>query len=467
MMPAQLRCDDHSIFSSRRPSSFSRALSATSIIALVFLGAALTGATPPARADETCNSPYMSNLIKGQEDFVYVWTLGVKGLGDGSDKLVTVDVNPTSKRYGKVIATLSVGGRGEAHHMGFTDDRRFLWAGSLDSNKIFVFDVHSSPGKPKLIKTITNIASQAGYVGPHTFYALPGRMLIGALSNSKDHGGVTGMALYNNKGDYIEKYDMPTTNGGDGYGYDIGINPTKNVLLTSSFSGWNNYMMDLGKLVKDPEAMKHFGNTMVMWNLKSMQSEKVFSVPGAPLEIRWSLKQGDDWAITATALTSKLWLVKKDAKGEWQAKDVATIGDPAKIPLPVDISIAADGKGLWVNTFMDGMTHYFDLTNPEAPKETYSSHTGSQVNMVSQSWDGKRVYISSSLLANWDKKGADDQQFLKLFSWDGKELKEQWAIDFYKAKLGRAHHMKFGASTTQTAYSPATDSASTKLATNR
>jgi len=116
----------------------------------------------------------MSNLIKGQEDFVYVWTLGVKGLGDGSDKLVTVDVNPASKRYGKVIATLSVGGRGEAHHMGFTDDRRFLWAGSLDSNKIFVFDIHSAPGKPKLIKTITNIASETGYVGPHTFYALPG-----------------------------------------------------------------------------------------------------------------------------------------------------------------------------------------------------------------------------------------------------------------------------------------------------
>jgi selenium-binding protein 1 len=401
----------------------------------------------------------MANLIKGQEEFVYVWTLGVKGMGDGSDKLVTIDVNPASKRYGKIIATLSVGGRGEAHHMGFSDDRRFLWAGSLDTNKISVFDIGSNPAKPKLIKTISNLASQTGYAGPHTFYALPGRMLIGALSNTKDHGGVTGMALYSNKGDYIQKYDMPTANGGDGYGYDIGINPSKNALLTSSFAGWNNYMMDLGKLVKDPEAMKHFGNTMVMWNLKSMQPEKVFAVPGAPLEIRWSLKQGDDWAITATALTSKLWLVKKDAKGEWQAKDVATIGDPAKIPLPVDISIAADGKGLWVNTFMDGMTHYFDLTNPEAPKETYSAHTGSQVNMVSQSWDGKRVYISSSLLGNWDKKGDDDQQFVKLFSWDGKELKEQWTVDFYKAKLGRAHHMKFGAKTQQTAYGPATDSA--------
>jgi selenium-binding protein 1 len=182
-----------------------------------------------------------------------------------------------------------------------------------------------------------------------------------------------------------------------------------------------------------------------------MKPTKVLKVPGAPLEIRWSLKDGDNWAITASALTSKLTLVKQDDKGEWQAKEVATIGDPAKIPLPVDISITADGKGLWVNTFMDGMTRYFDLSNPEAPKQTYEKHTGSQVNMVSQSWDGKRVYITTSLLANWDKKGADDQQFLKLFHWDGKELKEQWAIDFYEAKLGRAHHMKFTAKPSKSA----------------
>jgi selenium-binding protein 1 len=416
-----------------------------SSIKRAFALALLANCAAVAHADETCNSPYMSNLIKGQEDFLYVWTLGVPGMGDGQDKLVTLDVNPASKRYGQVINQVSVGGRGEAHHVGFTDDRRFLWAGGLDDSRIYVFDVHADPAKPKLVKTITDFSARTGLVGPHTYYAMPGRMLIGALSNAKDKGGATGMAMYSNKGDFISKYDMPTTRGGDGYGYDIAINPSKNAMLTSSFTGWNNYMKDLGALMKDAPAMKQFGSTMVMWNLKAMQPEKVFSVPGAPLEIRWSLKEGDDWAVTASALTSALWLVKKDAKGEWQAKQVATIGDPAKIPLPVDISISADSKALWVNTFMDGMTRRFDLSNPEAPKETYAKHTGSQVNMISQSWDGKRGYISSSLLAKWDKKGAEDEQFVKLFGWDGKELKETWKVDFYQLKLGRAHHMKLGA----------------------
>ena len=412
-------------------------------VVVVFACLVLALAVGVAAADETCNSPYVTKLIKGQEDYVYVWALGVEGLGDGFDKLVTIDVNPKSKTYGKVLGSVAVGTRGEAHHMGFTDDRRFLWAGGLAENRINVFDIGTDPAKPALVKTINDMGEKTGYLGPHTYYAMPGRMLVQALSNTKDKGGVTGMAVYNNNGTYITSYPMPTDNGGDGYGYDLAVNPKKNVLLTSSFTGYANYMRPLGDLVKDAEAMKKFGNTMVMWDLKAMKPKKVFSVPGAPLEIRWSLKSGDNWAITAAALTSKLWLVK-ETKGEWQAKEVGTIGDPAKIPLPVDISITRDGRGLWVNTFMDGTTRYFDLSNPEAPKQTYTKVTGKQVNMISQSWDGTRVYITSSLLANWDKGGADNEQFLRGFTWDGKELKQVFEVDFTKEQLGRAHHMKLG-----------------------
>jgi selenium-binding protein 1 len=430
-------------------------MSGTHRFRIVLLGAVaaiLAGlALPPASsADETCNSPFTEKLIKGQEDYVYVWALGVEGVGDGSDKLVTVDVNPKSKSYGKVVASVSVGGRGEAHHMGFTDDRRFLWAGGLAEAKIYVFDIGRDPAKPTLARTISDLSDRTGYLGPHTYYALPGRMLVQALSNTKDKGGVTGMAVYNNNGEFITSYSMPTENGGDGYAYDLAVNPKKNVLLTSSFTGFANYMRPLGDLVKDAEAMKRFGNTMVVWDLKAMKPTQVLSVPGAPLEIRWSLNPKDNWAVTAAALTSKLWLVRQNGKGEWLAKEVATIGDPAKIPLPVDISITRDGKGLWVNTFMDGKTRYFDLSNPEAPKQTYERVTGKQVNMISQSWDGTRVYITSSLLANWDKGGADNEQFLRGFTWDGKQLTPTFEVDFTKEQLGRAHHMKLGSNALRT-----------------
>jgi selenium-binding protein 1 len=96
----------------------------------------------------------------------------------------------------------------------------------------------------------------------------------------------------------------------------------------------------------------------------------------------------------------------------------------------VDISISNDDKLLRVNTFMDGKTRLFDISNPKSRCRSTRRPPGAQVNMVSSSWDGKRLYYSSSLLANWDKKGQDNEQFLKLFTWDGKELKPSFAIDF-------------------------------------
>jgi selenium-binding protein 1 len=408
----------------------------------------------PLRADETCSSPYLAR-IEGQEEFVYVWTLGVEGLGDGSDKLVTVDVKPGSPNYGKVINSYSVDGRNEAHHGGFTDDRRQLWLAGLESSRIFIFDVHTNPAKPKLVKTIDNFAeTTGGAVGPHGTYALPGRVLIPCLSNAKDHGGRTALVEYSNDGDYIATHWLPTKEepGGaadaqfaDGYGYDARVLPRKNALLTSSFTGWNHYMRDFGKLTADPEAMKHFGQTMVMWDFHTRQPKKIFAVPGAPLEIRWAWGDKHNYAITATALTSKLWLVYEDEHGEWQAKEVAPIGAVKGGVLPVDISISADDKTLFVDCFGDGKCRVFDVSNPQKPKQIFEKQIGRQVNMVSQSWDGKRLYFTSSLLARWDKKGEDNEQFLRGYAWDGKELKPRFDLDFTALKLGRPHHMLFGA----------------------
>lgn len=419
-------------------------------------------------ADETCQSPYMAKIV-GQEDYVYVWTLGQQGVGDEQDKLVTIGANPASPLYGKVINSLSVGGRNEAHHSGFTDDRQYLWAGGLDTNRIFIFDVHTDPSKPTLSKTITDfVATSGGVVGPHTTYALPGRMMITGLSNNTDHSGRTALVEYTNDGKYIATHWMPTDNAlsgavkagefADGYGYDIRVLPRRNLMLTSSFTGWSNYMMDFGKMLKDPEAMKRFGNTVVQWNLHTRQPKKVFDVPGAPLEIRCAWDPNHNYCFTTTALTSKIWLIYEDEKGEWQAKAVADVGEPAKIPLPVDISIQSNDKMLWVNTFMDGTTRAFDISDPFNPKQVYEKQIGKQINMVSSSWDGKRLYYTTSLLANWDKKGKDNDQFLKLYHWDGKQLTEQFKIDFTKAKLGRPHQMRFGANSLYSGRSQPTSS---------
>jgi methanethiol oxidase len=419
------------------------------VAALAFVATSLT---LPVAADETCQSPYMVK-ITGEEDYVYVWTLGVEGAGDGSDKLVTVDVRKGSPTFGKVIGSASVGGRHEAHHGGFTDDRRHFWAAGLSDSRIFIFDVSGDPANPKLVKTIEDFVQKSGgAAGPHGAYALPGRMLIPSLSN-KDGTGKAALVEYSNDGDYIITHWLPTDQEpkgakvekvADGYGYDARVLPRKNIMLSSSFTGIENYMRPLGEVVKDSEAMKKFGQTMVLWDFHARQPKQVLHVPGVPLEIRWAWGPHNNYAFTSTALTGKIWLVYEDQGGEWKAQEVADIGDPSKLLVPVDISLSADDKTLFVDTFMDGTTRAFDVSDPHKPKQIYEKRIGAQLNMVSQSWDGKRVYYTSSLLANWDKTGADNEQFLKAYTWDGKELALRFEIDFTAEKLGRPHMMAFG-----------------------
>jgi selenium-binding protein 1 len=277
-------------------------------------------------------------------------------------------------------------------------------------------------------------------------------VLIPCLSNAKDKGGRTALAEFSNEGDFITTHWMPTKQDSpelegreyaDGYGYDARVLPRKNVMLTTSFTGWNNYTREFGEVANDPEALKHFGSSMVVWDFHTRKPKKVLQVPGAPLEIRWAWGEKHNYAFTATALTSKLWLCYEDKSGEWQAKQVGTIGGEGGV-LPVDISISADDRTLFVSCFGDGKCRVFDVSDPHHPRQIHEQPIGSQVNMVSQSWDGKRLYFTSSLLSRWDKKGEQDDQFLRAYSWNGKVLKQEFGLDFAALKLGRPHHMLFG-----------------------
>ena len=387
---------------------------------------------PRALADETCQSPFLPK-VTGQEDYLYVWTLGVKGVADGNDSMVTVDVNPASGRYGQIVHRAPVPGQHEAHHAGFTDDRRFLWAGGLDTSQIFIFDVASNPGQPKLMKTIkTFVKDTGGLVGPHTFYALPGRMLISALSNARDGGGRTGLAEYGNDGKFIRTIWMPAEAV---YGYDVRVNVNLNRMLTSSFAGRKNYMRPIGELLKDGEAMKQFGSSVIVWDFHARKPLQVLSIPGAPLELRWALLPNHPYAFTSTALTGQLVLIHQQPDGKWTHKNIAEIGPS----IPVDISIAPDDSKIYVNSYGDGTLRVYDVTNPFEGKLIHQVKLGEQANMVSTSWDGQRVYATTSLLSQWDKPG---DQWLKAFAWEDGKLVAKFTTDFNG--VGRAHIMNFG-----------------------
>jgi selenium-binding protein 1 len=190
--------------------------------------------------------------------------------------------------------------------------------------------------------------------------------------------------------------------------------------------------------------MKNFGDSVVVWDYHTRTPLQILKIPGAPLEIRWALQPNHYYAFTTAALTSKLWGIFRKDDGDYEAVELSDIGDPAKTPLPVDISLSADDKFLFVSTFLDGTVRVFNVSNPRKPYLTYERIIGRRVNMVSQSWDGKRVYFTSSLLSNWDENTPQDGQFLKAFDWDKAKLEPRFELDFRALELGRPHIMNFG-----------------------
>src|SRR6476660_3945870 len=202
--------------------------------ALFALFALFAGLLAPTRAPaETCMSPFVKRLDRPEK---YLYVFCVDADARGNDFLAVIDVDAESSRYGQVLYQLDLGSSGnETHHFGYTDDRSHIWGCSLFSNRIFVINVSDDPARPKLVRTIDS-SEKTGLTGPHSPYALPGRMLISYLGG-KDGGLPACMAVYDNGGAFVETIAMPKDAPDC---YDVAINPSRNRRITSSFTPPDN-----------------------------------------------------------------------------------------------------------------------------------------------------------------------------------------------------------------------------------
>src|SRR5262245_14829565 len=154
----------------------------------------------PASA-ETCLSPFVKRLDRPEK---YLYVFCVDADAKDNDFLVVIDVDRESKTCGTITHQLDLGSKGnETHHFGFTDDRTHIWGCSLLSDRLFVINVSDDPARPKLVKTLDS-SGKTGLSGPHSPYALPGRMLISYLGG-KGGGLPAGLAVFNNDGTFSRR----------------------------------------------------------------------------------------------------------------------------------------------------------------------------------------------------------------------------------------------------------------------
>jgi selenium-binding protein 1 len=388
---------------------------------LTIVAVTLAAALAPG---ETCMSPFVKRL-EGRETILYVFC--VDAAGKNNDFLAVIDVDPASPKYGQVTFTLDLGCAGnETHHFGYTDDRTHIWGCSLFSSKIFVIDVATDAKKPRLVKTFDS-SEKTGLTGPHSPYALPGRMLLSYLGG-KDGGTPAGLAEFNNDGTFIRVLPLPKEAP---YGYDVAINPDRNRMITSSFTVPQNYRKPLAQM-----DLKRFGSELVVWDFRERKPLQVLKTGPAPLECRWSLARGADHGYTNCAFDDSIW-VWEGAEGKYTARKLCETGK-----LPVDLSQSPDGRFLYVSCFAADKVQQWDVSDLKKPRLASTVAPGEQPNMLHLTHDGKRMYVTNSLLSTMDRS---DKFWVKLIrvEADGMKMDAGFNVDLTKFPNGpaRGHDM--------------------------
>jgi selenium-binding protein 1 len=150
---------------------------------------------------ECCGPGYASpsEAMKApREDILYTIAI-YTGTGiQKPDYLCTIDADPDSPTYSKVIHRLEMPGIGdELHHMGwnacsscFDDDsmsRSYLLVPGVRSSNIHVVDTATDPRAPRLHKIIegSEIKSKTDLSAPHTIHCLGSEIIISMLGDAK------------------------------------------------------------------------------------------------------------------------------------------------------------------------------------------------------------------------------------------------------------------------------------------
>jgi selenium-binding protein 1 len=358
-------------------------------LSLPFIAASAWLASREPAAAETCLSPFVKRLDR-PEKVLYVFCLDAAA--KNHDFLAVIDVDPDSPKYGKITYQLDLGSAGnETHHFGFTDDRTHIFGCSLFSSRVFLIDVASNPAKPALVKVIEDIPGKAGLTGPHSPYALPGRMLLSFLGG-KDSGLPAGLAEFTNEGEFIRKLDLPE---GAPYMYDVAVKPGLNRMVTSSFTPLSNYKRPFAQM-----DMKNFGNKLLIWDFRERKVLQTLETGAAPLECRWSLKEGGNFGFTNCAFDNSIWMWEGDEAGKYQARKLCTTGK-----VPADLRQSPDDRFLYVSCFMSNEIQQWDVSDRNNLRLTSTVSPGVQPNMMHVTGDGKRMYITNSLLSTLDHSG--------------------------------------------------------------
>jgi methanethiol oxidase len=408
-----------------------------------------------------------------REEFLYVACLH-EGTGvDKPDFLAVVDAEE-----GRIVHETPMPNVGdELHHYGWNrcssachgPDRSHLIVPGFRSSRIHILNVADDPRKPTIETVIEpeEIIGETGLSRPHTVHCMPGDNVVLSMLGDADGNATCGFAVldaktFEIKGRWENGGERPPMN------YDFWYQPRKNVLVSSEWGAPNAY--EKGFDLEDVGA-GHYGQRMHFWNLAERTLEQSIDLGEqglVPLEIRWLHDPDAEEGFIGAALSSAMWRFHR-SNGSWSAEPVITTegveleGWPFPVPaLITDLVLSMDDRALYFSNWLHGDLRRYDVSDPANPKLTGQlwlggvlgkpNDAGRELNggpqMIQLSLDGKRLYVTNSLLSTWD-----NQFYPELRSWllkvdigeDGSmEVDRDFFVDFHDRPGGpaRAHEVR-------------------------
>nr|XP_056709184.1 methanethiol oxidase-like isoform X2 [Euleptes europaea] len=356
----------------------------------------------------------------------------------------------------------------------------------------YLATVDVDPESPSYCKVIEarEIFEKCDLAFPRSTHCLgSGEVMIAALGDPRGNGKGGFVLLDAETFEVKGNWERPTQAAPQGY--DFWYQPRHNVMISSEFgvpkffvTGFNP--ADLGK--------GRYGRRLNIWDWTThclLQSIDVGE--GTTLEVRFLHNPNAAHAMVSSALQGCIFHVFKRQDGCWTAEKVIQVPSkkvsgwllPEMPAFTTSMVISLDDRFLYASNFVHGDIRQYDISNPFRPRQVGQVFVGGSIpkggavtvledleldcqpdpfmiqgrrvyggpQMLQLSLDGKRLYVSNGLYTPWDKQlypemvreGSVMLQIDVDTERGGLYVNEDFLVDFGKEPCGpaRAHEMRY------------------------
>ena len=433
--------------------------------------------------DHTSSGPgYASPEVARQqpaEKLIYVAAL-YEGTGiDKPDFVAVIDVDPSSSSYGQMVGRTDMPNVGdELHHFGWNAcssachsslARDTLIVPGFRSSRIHMLDV-SDPRSPQIKNVIEGeeIKEKLGLSAPHTVHCMPGDIVTISMLGDADGNSPGGFAILDAR-DFSIAGRWENEPGDLEFMYDFWYQPRQNTLVSSEWGAPNTFKDGFNPA--DVAAGK-YGRKLHFWDLERrtpVQTIDLGDEGWIPLELRWQHDPDSAQGYVGATLSSNIIRFYRD-NGSWAVEKVIDVaneeleGWPLEGGVPgliTDQVLSLDDRDLFFSNWLHGDLRHYDVSDSRTPQLRSQVWLGGLLGrdaghpkasgpltggpqMLQNSLDGDRVYVSNSLYSTWD-----NQFYPELRGWIAKldrqadgtfALDEDFFVDFHEQADGARPH---------------------------